>query len=319
MKCPKCSYLGFEAVDRCRNCGYDFSLMPAVTVPDLQIRNSADSGSVLDDLSLGDGRAALGGRSREDTGPDLEQVLGTPLSRDVTPASLASLASGASGELPLFGGAMIADDVPLITRPSPPRPPLAVRRATPDVPRVRPESPRGNPLDLALDLEDATTLDPPFSPALRASSERWAGERAEPEESAEDAGVAARFVAVVIDLMILAVVDTIVIYFTMQICGLGLEEIGLLPKGPLLAFLLVQNGGYLVAFTAGGQTLGKMAAGIRVVPASSESTLDLGHALLRTIMWIVLAVPAGLGFLTAVLSRDHRGLHDRFAGTRVVR
>ncbi len=26
MKCPKCGYLGFERVDRCRNCGYDFSL-----------------------------------------------------------------------------------------------------------------------------------------------------------------------------------------------------------------------------------------------------------------------------------------------------
>jgi len=36
-------------------------------------------------------------------------------------------------------------------------------------------------------------------------------------------------------------------------------------------------------------------------------------------MWGVLAVPAGLGFLTALFSRDHRGLHDRFAGTRVVR
>jgi uncharacterized RDD family membrane protein YckC len=48
----------------------------------------------------------------------------------------------------------------------------------------------------------------------------------------------------------------------------------------------VQNGGYLVAFTAGGQTLGKMAAGIRV---------------------------------TALFSRDRRGLHDRCAGTRVVR
>ena len=36
-------------------------------------------------------------------------------------------------------------------------------------------------------------------------------------------------------------------------------------------------------------------------------------------MWLVLAVPAGLGFLTALFSRDRRGLHDRFAGTRVVR
>ena len=27
MKCPKCSYLGFETGDRCKNCGYDFSLL----------------------------------------------------------------------------------------------------------------------------------------------------------------------------------------------------------------------------------------------------------------------------------------------------
>jgi uncharacterized RDD family membrane protein YckC len=91
-----------------------------------------------------------------------------------------------------------------------------------------------------------------------------------------------------------------------------------LPRGPLLAFLLVQNGGYLVAFTAGGQTLGKMATGIRVVGTESAGELDLGRAFMRTLIWFVLAIPAGLGFLT-LLSRDHRGLHDRFAGTRVVR
>ena len=105
----------------------------------------------------------------------------------------------------------------------------------------------------------------------------------------------------------------------MQICGLTLEDLGILPKGPLLAFLLVQNGGYLVAFTAGGQTLGKMAAGIRVVPTESDASLDLGRAFLRDADVVLLAVPAGLGFLTALFSRDHRGLHDRFAGTRVVR
>jgi uncharacterized RDD family membrane protein YckC len=30
-------------------------------------------------------------------------------------------------------------------------------------------------------------------------------------------------------------------------------------------------------------------------------------------------VPAGLGLLTALLTPDRRGLHDRFAGTKVVR
>jgi uncharacterized RDD family membrane protein YckC len=139
------------------------------------------------------------------------------------------------------------------------------------------------------------------------------------EPLAIDAGVGARLLAVVLDLLMLVLIDVAVIYLTMQICGIGVEDLAILPKGPLLAFLLVQNGGYLVAFTAGGQTLGKMAAGIRVVPAASDGPLDLGRAFLRTLMWGVLAVPAGLGFLTALFSRDHRGLHDRFAGTRVVR
>jgi uncharacterized RDD family membrane protein YckC len=129
----------------------------------------------------------------------------------------------------------------------------------------------------------------------------------------------ARFVAVLIDVVLLAAVDALVIYFTMKICGLTLEDAGVLPKGPLLAFLLVQNGGYLVAFTVGGQTLGKMIAGIRVVAADAHTPLNVGSALLRTAMWLALAAPAGLGFLTALFSEDRRGLHDRFAGTRVVR
>ena len=35
-----------------------------------------------------------------------------------------------------------------------------------------------------------------------------------------------------------------------------------------------------------------MAAGIRVVTNESDASLDLGHAFLRTLMWVVLAVPA---------------------------
>ena len=33
MKCPKCDYLGFDTGDRCKNCGYDFSLSPAAPAP----------------------------------------------------------------------------------------------------------------------------------------------------------------------------------------------------------------------------------------------------------------------------------------------
>jgi uncharacterized RDD family membrane protein YckC len=210
--------------------------------------------------------------------------------------------------LPLFRRSL-PDDEPLITRPSPPRAPLAVRRSTPEVPRVRAEAPRLAPLDFAPepDADPAFTVEPPQTNDGAAVAD------------AVDAGIAARVCAVAIDLVILAAIDAAVVYFTMQICGLTFADVGILPKGPLIGFLLVQNGGYLVTFTAGGQTLGKMAAGIRVVSTESAGTLDLGRAFLRTALWVLLAIPAGLGFIPAIVSRDHRGLHDRFAGTRVVR
>ncbi len=87
----------------------------------------------------------------------------------------------------------------------------------------------------------------------------------------------------------------------------------------MIAFFVVQNGGYLVAFTAGGQTLGKMAMGIKVISTGSSAQIDVPHSLLRTVLWLVLAIPAGLGFLTALFSPERRGLHDRFAGTRVIK
>src|SRR5579862_8831555 len=55
MKCPKCGYLGFEHVERCRNCGYDFSLSPPLNLPDLPIRrDEPEDGQPLGDLALSD-------------------------------------------------------------------------------------------------------------------------------------------------------------------------------------------------------------------------------------------------------------------------
>jgi uncharacterized RDD family membrane protein YckC len=320
MKCPKCGYLGFEEVDRCRNCGYDFSLTAAPAIPDLTIRRDTRAMTPLDDLSLTDfaSEQEEPNARMTDVGADLDRVFGAPDPAPAKPPAeapsrprpAAAAAPAPNVELPLFGPP-IPDDEPLIKRASAPRAPLAVRRATPELPRPRAEQPRAPSFDLA--LEGAA---PTPASAERATVGAWSESS---DDDAPDAGVAARFVAVVIDLLILAAIDVIVIYFTMQICGIALADLDILPKGPLVAFLFVQNGGYLVAFTAGGQTLGKMAAGIRVVPAESGTSLDLGRAFLRTLMWVLLAIPAGLGFISAIVSRDHRGLHDRFAGTRVVR
>ncbi|MBI4487403.1 MAG: RDD family protein [Acidobacteria bacterium] len=336
MKCPKCGYLGFEHVERCRNCGYEFSLSPALAMPELPMRHEATEPNPLDDLMLVDRTPPVDAeRFASEMDQDLDRLLAMT---DPLPAQLAMAAApaapapaaralhavaaggaarraAAAERLPLFGST--ADDVPLITRASPPRQPLAVRRATPEVQRMRAEPARTASFDLPLDLGPAAPAGGGRHAAARSNGATWgtpAGELV-----VETAGLTARMAAVAIDLLILATIDAAVVYFTMQICGVGVEELAIVPKGPLVAFLLVQNGGYLVAFTVGGQTLGKMAAGIRVVPAEPDANLDIPRALLRTILWLVLAVPAGLGFLSAVFSRDHRGLHDRLARTRVVR
>jgi uncharacterized RDD family membrane protein YckC len=290
MKCPKCGYLGFEHVERCRNCGYDFSLTEAAHLPELAIRDTTVHDDQAADLELIDAAmpAAI-----------VEPLLEAPSLNHPTP-----------GELPLFGEPEL-DDEPLITKASPPRQPLSVRRATPESPRL-PSQARMPMLEFPPDSDVAGLS------AARANAVQWPAERP-PRAELEPAGFASRALAGAIDLLILGVIDVVVIYFTLQICGLALDDFAVVPKVPLIAFLLVQNGGYLIAFTIGGQTLGKMAAGIKVIPARAEPPIDLARSVTRTLVWAALAVPAGLGFLTALFGHERRGLHDRMAGTRVVR
>src|SRR5262245_15596511 len=144
MKCPKCGYLGFEHVDRCRNCGYDFSLTTPADIPDLSISRDT-SPNPLEDLSLLDSGLPSNDARTDVVLADLDGPAETPGARRPGKAG-----GSTPGELPLFGSPAAADDEPLITKASPPRAPLAVRRATPEIPRVR-EAPRASSLDLALD------------------------------------------------------------------------------------------------------------------------------------------------------------------------
>jgi len=306
MKCPKCGYLGFKHVERCPNCGYDFSLSSSPALLDLSIRpSSLNTPQPLADLALVD--AGLG----------LSQPEPIFLATSEIGSVQIAPAPAPTPELPLFGQRG-GEDAPLITRPSPPRTPLAVRRATPEVPRLRPEA-RTPSLDFVpseLDAKHAARL--PTPPAMRAA--RLPDVPPQPEEAIEaPAGMMSRVLAALIDVVLIAAVDIGVVYLTMQIVGVTLDEMTILPKVPLIAFLVVQNISYFVFFTASGQTMGQMALGIKVISDEAGVSPDLSHAMVRTIVWTILAVPAGLGLATAILSRDRRGLHDRFSGTRVVR
>ena len=178
MKCPKCGYLGFEHVERCRNCGYDFSLTPLATGPELRIRSGAQELSPLDDLSLVDAATARPSAiAMADAGPDLDRMFGD--------SPQAAPAEKRRDDLTLFAPEP-PDDQPLITRASPPRPPLAVRRATPEVPRVRTEQPRLQTLDLSVDTESPSPKSAALTPGARATAAAWPPPRPDRGEAREE-------------------------------------------------------------------------------------------------------------------------------------
>ena len=47
--------------------------------------------------------------------------------------------------------------------------------------------------------------------------------------------------------------------------------------------------------------------------------VPLGHSVMRAAGYAVSALPAGLGFLPALVGEDKRAIHDRLADTRVVK
>ena len=342
MKCPKCGYLGFETSDRCRNCGYDFSLSVAVEAsPELPLQPGSAAAVPLSDLQLGPAQEPS---QRNTPSLDLDRLIGVAAEAEVTavakPASRAArdtplmppraapdepprvpypsrdpeAAAEPKDELPLFSPpGREGDDTPLITAPRPVRPPLSVRRATPDVPRGRSRTrvtpPRRDEGTLQLDApggsEEATD----------------AGAVATPRATVDlrSSGLVPRTLALAIDGLLLAAIDAGVLYFTLAIAGLSFAELRLLPPIPLAAFLLILDGGYLITFTtAGGQTIGKMLTGIRVMGDDGQR-VDTAGAVLRAFGCLITLGTVGLGYLPVFFSADGRALHDRIAGTRVVK
>jgi len=301
MRCPKCHYISFDDSSRCRNCGYEFSLAVEVPKLDLPIQTGDEPVGPLSDLTLGEHGAAASAASPRQPAADVQ----------------ARATAANEADLPLFNDRAGDDDAPLVTPPAVPRAPLAVRRSSPHVPRARRSEVEEPELDLDL---------PDFH------SERDVVESRAPERDSHSsvvvqpvAGIGPRLLAGLVDLAILGGIDAAVLYFTLKICGFVPGELLLLPVVPLAAFLILLGGGYLVAFVAaGGQTIGKMAAGIRVVPAINGETawtdrVPLGTAFVRAAATLISLAPAGAGLLPALLGADRRALHDRLAHTRVVK
>lgn len=305
MKCPKCGYLGFDTGDRCRHCGYDFSF--AADAHD----EEAGPGLVLDVPSEPHDAADRWydqiDRALEDRGA------GVGSSDDRVARAEQDGREAAVEELPLFGFEASDDDAPIVPFPASPRAPLSVRR-TPDHPRLRqvpPRTPRRRPEEPALEFDEEPASRPAGDPALHRTAAR-------PAPVVVPSSPARRLTAAAIDLVILLGIDLAVVYFTLRMSALATADWRLLPPAPLGAFLLLVKIAYFSSFTAvGGQTIGKMAVGIRVVADDGE-WIDGSRAVWRTVVGTLAALVVGLGFLPALVGADRRALHDRAARTRVV-
>lgn len=262
MRCPKCHYISFESGERCRNCGYDFSLTDDVPGPDLPIASADAPEGPMPDLPL----FARGPAERAPTAPP---------------------------------------------PPVPARAPLAVRRSNPAAARDRMRIPDEPTLDLGAPDEPRRRRDTGADDSLSGVDPAAAS-------------LVPRAAAALLDAILIVSIDVAVIYLTLRLCGLTSAEVRVLPAVPLIGFLLLLAGGYIVSFTvAGGQTIGKMAAGIRVVPTAERdpgnARVTLASAVLRATGCLVSLLTAGLGYVPVLVSRDRRALHDRLADTRVVR
>jgi uncharacterized RDD family membrane protein YckC len=304
MRCPKCHYISFGSAERCRNCGYE--LLLEVQPPPLDLPIQDQPAGPFEDFVLSD---------RGPTAAVVPAPESTSLDENTAPRVASRF------ELPLFP----ANDA-LVTPPAVPRPPLSVRRGQPAVARTRqqpalltdePESAPNAVVRLETGRSIETAAAPDVAPAALAP------------RALESAPVFSRALAGLVDLLILGAIDAATLYFTLRVADLPFANVWSLPPVPFGVFLLLLNGGYLAIFTAaGGQTIGKMLAGIRVVadrPADDLESdhvglrINLGASVLRATAYLASLLPAGLGFAAILFDPEGRALHDRLAETRVVK
>ena len=123
-----------------------------------------------------------------------------------------------------------------------------------------------------------------------------------PAEGGDHAPLGRRLIAIVVDWVACLLITHGLIG---RVVELSPEAFSFAP----LALLFLLN---LAGVTLGGATFGHRLLGLRVVPMVGEWVTPLRAAVRAALL--CLAIPAMI-----VISDDGRGLHDRAAGTRIVR
>ena len=124
------------------------------------------------------------------------------------------------------------------------------------------------------------------------------------------AGFWVRFVAYVVDVIVLVVIEVIVaaVLFGGDFASAQLVNILI-----SLAYLL-----YFWSSYGGGQTVGMRLFNLKVVKTDG-SELTLVNALVRYVGLIIAAIPLLIGLIWVAFDANKQGWHDKIAGTYVVK
>jgi uncharacterized RDD family membrane protein YckC len=134
------------------------------------------------------------------------------------------------------------------------------------------------------------------------------------------AGIATRFAAFVIDVVVVA--TTFAVggrVFEFVITALRGDRFSLsdAPRFSTVAFIVWALVYCTYPVAVSGRTVGLAAAGLRVVRRDGTD-VEGRHALVRVVALPLSFLAFGLGFLLILVNRESRALHDLIAGTAVV-
>jgi uncharacterized RDD family membrane protein YckC len=138
-----------------------------------------------------------------------------------------------------------------------------------------------------------------------------------------------RFVAYLIDYVIVAIPSWILLSFSSAITGVDLfrptnlagSDISAAALLIILAtqlIVLIWDVGYFVYFWSSGGTLGMRFFHLRVVDAVTNRPIGIWRALLRYIGFVLAFLPCAIGLIWAAFDGYKQGWHDKIANTLVL-
>lgn len=123
----------------------------------------------------------------------------------------------------------------------------------------------------------------------------------------EKAGAGKRFLAFIIDAVILGVLNQLVTSISGQDATTATGLSTVIGIAYVIGFWQAWN----------GQTPGKRVMGVRIVKADG-SAFGLVPSILRYVGYFVSAIALGIGYIWILFDKDKQGWHDKIAGTYVV-